>query len=89
LEVIKYLLDEHTSLVSSAEVNEKGELPVHLLCKAEEDKVDSEDSTFPPAIDHYIPPGVQFVRHHCSKDYIEAIWLILLANPEAILNISG
>ena len=45
LEVIKYFLDEHISLVSSAEVNEKGELPIHLLCEAWKDKVDSDDST--------------------------------------------
>jgi len=36
LEVIRYFLDEHTSLVASAE---GGELPIHLLCEAGKDKV--------------------------------------------------
>lgn len=46
LGVVKYLLSEHTySLVSSMEVNEKGELPIHLLCEAVKDKVDIADST--------------------------------------------
>jgi len=61
LEVIKYFLDEHISLVSSAEANENGELPIHLLCKAGKDMVDIE-----------------------STEYIEIIWRILLANPEAV-----
>ena len=61
LEVIKYFLDEHTSLVSSAEVNENGELPIHLLCEAGKDKVDVD-----------------------STEYIEIIWRMLLANPEAV-----
>jgi len=62
LEVIKYFLDEHISLVSSAEVNENGELPIHLLCGVGKDKVDIE-----------------------SAEYIEIIWRMLLANPEAVL----
>ena len=62
LEVIKYFLDEHTSLVASAEVNEAGELPILLLCEAGKDKVYNDDST----------------------EYIEIIWRMLLANPEAV-----
>jgi len=47
LEVIKYFLDEHISLVSSAEVNEKGELPIHLLCEAGKDfKVDIDSTEY-------------------------------------------
>jgi len=45
LEVVKYFLDEHISLVALAEVNEKGELPIHLLCEAGKDKADIEEST--------------------------------------------
>ena len=63
LEVVKYLLTNHSSLVASAEVNEKGELPIHLLCEAEKVKVDNDDST----------------------EYIEIIWRMLLANPEAVV----
>jgi len=62
LEVIKYFLDEHTSLVSSTEVDENGELPIHLLCGVGKDKVNSENTEF-----------------------IEIIWRMLLANPEAVL----
>lgn len=40
-EVVKYLLGNHSSLVASAMVNEKGKLPLHLLCEAGKDnKVD-------------------------------------------------
>ena len=63
LEVIKYFLDEHTSLVALAEVNENGELPIHLLCEAGKDKVELIDSI----------------------EYIEIIWRMLLANPEAVI----
>ena len=60
LAVVKYLLDSHATLVASATVNAKGELPIHLLGQAgKEDKVDRE-----------------------STEYIETIWLLLLANPE-------
>jgi len=45
LEVIKYFLDEHTSSVASAEMDENGELPIHLLCEAGKDKADIEEST--------------------------------------------
>ena len=45
LEVVKYFLGEHPSLVASVEVNEKGELQIHLLCEAGKDKVDVDDST--------------------------------------------
>jgi len=62
LEVVKYLLDNHSSLVASAEVNENGELPIHLLCGAGKVKVDID-----------------------SAEYIEAIWLMLLANPETVV----
>jgi len=62
LKVIKYFLDEHTSLVASAEVNEKGELPIYLLCEAGKDKVDKD-----------------------STEYVETIWRMLLANPEAVV----
>ena len=64
LEVIKYFLDDHTSLVASAEVNEKGELPIQLLCGAGKNKVDNE-----------------------SIEYIEIIWRMLLANPEAVVGV--
>ena len=60
-DVIKYFLDEHISLVSSAEVNENGELPIHLLCEAGKNKVDVD-----------------------STEYVEIIWRMLLANPEAV-----
>ena len=63
LEVVKYLLTNHSSLVSSAEVNEAGKVPIHLLCEAGKDKVDIAEST----------------------EYIEIIWRMLLANPEAIV----
>jgi len=43
LGVVKYLLKNHAPLVSSAEINGNGELPIHLLCEAGKDKVDSED----------------------------------------------
>ena len=44
-EVVKYFLKNHSSLVALAEVNEAGELPLHLLCDAgRKDKVDI-DST--------------------------------------------
>ena len=46
LEVIKYFLDEHTSLVSSTEVDENGELPIHLLCEAGKDKVDVDSTEY-------------------------------------------
>jgi len=62
LEVVNYFLDEHTSLVASAEVNENDELPIHLLCGAGKDKVDTE-----------------------SIEYVEVIWRMLLANPEAVV----
>jgi len=64
LGVIKYLLGNHPSLVSTAEVNEKGKLPIHLLCESGKVKVDNDDST----------------------EYIEIIWRMLLANPEAIVS---
>ena len=44
--VIKYFLDEHTSLVASAGVNEEGELPIHLLCEAGKDKVDVDSAEY-------------------------------------------
>jgi len=65
LEVVKYFLDEHISLVASAEVNKNGELPIHLLCEAGKDKVGNDDSI----------------------EYIEIIWRMLLANPEAVVGI--
>ena len=65
LGVVKYLLKNHASLVASAEMNEKGELPIHLLCKAGKNKADSEERN--------------------DTEYIETIWLILLANPEAVV----
>ena len=66
LEVIKYLLTNHASLVASAEVNQKRKLPLHLLCEAgKDDKVDSDDN---------------------STEYVETIWLMLLANPEVIVS---
>ena len=46
LEVIKYFLGEHTSLVASAEVNENGDLPIHLLCEAGKDKVDVDSTEY-------------------------------------------
>jgi len=46
LGVVKYLLANHASLVSSAEVNEKGELPLHLLCEAGKDKVDCDSAEY-------------------------------------------
>jgi len=71
LDIVKYLLDEHTSLVSSVEVNGTGELPIHLLCKPGKDKFD--DFTI---IDDY--DGTE-----CT----EAIWRMLLAKPEAVVTI--
>ena len=62
LGVIKYFLDDHVSLVASAEVNENGELPIHLLCEAGKDKVDC-----------------------VSAEYIDIIWRMLLASPEALV----
>ena len=59
------LKTNQASLVASAEMNEKGELPIHLLCKAGKYKVNSEDRT--------------------DTEYIETIWLMLLANPEAVV----
>jgi len=64
LEVVMYLLTNHFSLLSSAEVNENGELPIYLLCEASKDRVDIADST----------------------EYIEVIWRMLLANPEALMS---
>lgn len=43
-EIVKYFLDEHTSLVSSAEVNVNGELPLHLLCEAGKDRDECDDA---------------------------------------------
>jgi len=58
-------LGNHASLVSSAVVNRKGELPIHLLCEAgKDDEVDNDDST----------------------EYVETIWRMILANPEAIMS---
>ena len=62
-EVVKYLLTNHASLVSSTETNQKGKLPLHLLCEAGKDKVDCD-----------------------SVEYIEAIWLMLQSNPEALMS---
>jgi len=62
LGVIKYFLDYHVSLIASAEVNENGELPIHLLCAAGKDVVDCD-----------------------SKEYIDIIWRMLLASPEALV----
>ena len=45
LPIVKYFLDEHISLVSSAEVNCNCELPIHLLCEAAKDKVDSNSNS--------------------------------------------
>ena len=46
LGVVKYVLSEHTSsLLSSAEVNEKGELPIHMLYEAVKDMVNIADNT--------------------------------------------
>ena len=42
MDVVKYLLTNHASLVASAEVNENGELPIHLLCEAGKVKVDCD-----------------------------------------------
>jgi len=65
LGVIKYFLDDHTSLVASAEANEKGELPIHLLCEAGKDTLDYD-----------------------SVEYIDIIWRMLLANPEAVVGVA-
>ena len=46
LEVVKYLLDNHSSLVASAEMNGKGELPIHLLCEAGKSKVDCDSAEY-------------------------------------------
>jgi len=46
LEVVKYLLDEHTSLVSSAGLNEEGKLPIHSLCESGNDNVDSDSTEY-------------------------------------------
>ena len=62
-EVVKYLLESHASLVASATVNAKGELPIHLLCESGKGREDDSDST----------------------EYIGTIWLLLLANPEALV----
>ena len=47
-EVVKYLLANHASLVASAEVNQKGQLPIHLLCEAgkDKDKVDIDSAEY-------------------------------------------
>jgi ankyrin repeat protein len=63
LGVIKYLLESHAPLVSSATVNAKNELPIHLLCEASKDMSGDSEST----------------------EYIETIWLLLLANPEVVV----
>ena len=63
LGVVKYLLESHAHLVASATVNDKGELPIHLLCESGKGREDDSDST----------------------EYIETIWLLLLANPEALV----
>ena len=62
LEIVKYLLERHASLISLVKVNEKGELPIHLLCEAGKVKIDCD-----------------------SVEYIETIWRMLLANPEALM----
>ena len=43
-EIVKYFLDEHTSLVSSAEANVNGELPLHLLCEAGKDRDECDNA---------------------------------------------
>ena len=63
LGVLKYLLEDHAHLVSSATVNAKGELPIHLLCEYGKGKEDDDQSV----------------------EYVETIWLLLLANPEALM----
>ena len=68
LEVIKYLLTNHTSL-ASAEVNKKGELPIHLLCEAGKDDGDGDD-----------------VDSDRAAEHVETIWLMLLADPEAVMS---
>jgi len=45
-EVVKYLLTNHSSLVASAETNQKGKLPLHLLCEARKDKVDVDSAEY-------------------------------------------
>ena len=64
LGVVKYLLEEHAHLVSSATVNDKGELPIHLLCESRRGE------------------GYDDIE---STEYIETIWLLLLANPEVVM----
>ena len=49
-EVVRYLLTNHASLVASVEVNEKGELPIHLLCEAGKDKVDCDSVEYTETI---------------------------------------
>ena len=64
LEVVKYLLNNHTSLVPSAMVNVENKLPIHMLCEA--GKLGTVDCE--------------------SPEYIEMIWQMVLANPEAIMS---
>ena len=63
LGVVKYLLEDYAHLVSSATVNAKGELPIHLLCESMRGEDDDSENT----------------------EYIETIWLLLLANPEMVM----
>ena len=47
LGVVKYLLESHAHLVASATVNDKGELPIHLLCDTGKGKeVDNESTAY-------------------------------------------
>ena len=50
LEVVKYLLESHASLVASAEANEKGELPIHLLCEAGKVKIECDSVEYTEVI---------------------------------------
>lgn len=71
-EVVKYLLTNHSSLVASVVANEKGELPLHLLCESGKNEVDI-DSKEQRLIS-------------AAREYIETIWLMLLADPEALMS---
>ena len=74
LGVVKYLLESYASLAASlAKANAKGELPIHLLCGA---RSVVKDRTY----------GSTYHRNvRDNPAYVEAIWLMLLANPEVMV----
>ena len=96
LNVVKYLLEKKVSLVSERNCND--ELPVHLLCEVgnvgnsfdsnqdDNGSLDVLESLIAEHCRQDIPRVIGHYASCTSSEYIDTIWLLLIAHPETVFN---